>query len=705
MSEIEQKPAREMQPWQVSATAVAIGAAVAPLSLLGTLPVLFRARTRANYWNPLLAVVIGVGGLYAVAGSAFYLAYAKSYAAAINTFAGTTLFAEGPAKDPVLPTLNPLVLILGTLVVGGIVAAVINYNAIKANPDIARTPFILATLIGKGGSTRLKKKVDNGSLKRDGSVLLGTKEDGGRLCPVWRDDLYVNTQGGREVYSSLLLGRMGVGKTALILRELFGAAQKGDPVLVVDMKGDGEVAAAAAAYAEKFGRPFYDFRLHDPRHPYVGPSAAGPAYYDPIGPHTNHNYTTRADFLMSLLPPTAPNGQVYDTAATAYARFMFGIDEALTIANGGVPLDMPGVGTDTLDHAAHLMDPNTLHRYFTHARMTLGDAAVLNALYDYDTLDAVEYDIKNHIHASATSSSGRRSFVEFLNVMRKSIAATYLFREPHTGGQLIDLRTIEAEGAIVVFSLPKDVAPKEAPAIGRLVLSDLAFYAGSAGPARGRLRMRVFIDEFQALKDEGIANLYARSRSAGVSLSLATQAMSDIDSVGENFRKAIFNNSGELIIFSADDMTVADIYAGYTGIERTGIIGADGKEVTVPRVAANEIMELVPLHPLRIMQSDQGPDRVQRVAIAPPPRIPIPEYTVDMSPYFKANRNPVDVVLDVPEEAEVDAPQPTPAPPAPAPAAMPNPYAVTVIKSDTTPPATSSDGETPTRPTRPVRPF
>ena len=92
--------------------------------------------------------------------------------------------------------------------------------------------------------------------------------------------------------------------------------------------------------------------------------------------------------------------------------------------------------------------------------------------------------------------------------------------------QQFDLQTAVRERAIVYFNLEADSRPLLAQMLGAAIVQDLqSTVAALQGSPIATL---VVIDEFSALAAERVVGLFARARSAGISLLLGTQELSDL---------------------------------------------------------------------------------------------------------------------------------------------------------------------------------
>lgn len=478
---------------------------------------------------------------------------------------------------------------------------------------------------------------------------LESVEPGRKIEPIGLPDLV-----GGSVNHSLILGSSGRGKTQTITRQAFDAIKNGCPVLVVDAKGDGDLAAKLGAYAEEFGRPFYHFSIPSSTSaPYVGPSEWGRAFYDPAGLSAG-NHTRRRDFMMNARDWTGAPAVYSDKTRDWLSRCLW-VDNVVAEVNGGRPLDT--VPQATFSRIADFMSPMTTKHYLREAANLYG-ADALTAAFGTTTFDLMMAELEEYATMKdQTGESARMSHAAWLRTFMSSVTGPYL---RDTGDdRTIDIARIVSEQAVCVFDLATDQYREEAPAIARLVVADLLSYISSAGKADG-MRLRVFLDEFAAVGGEESANVLARARSAGVSFTLSTQTLSDLRDVSEAFEGQVLTNSLNLLIHNASTWDEAERLAGMTGqvdaqrITKSarmdgGGDGAKTKSITTERryrVEASEFMEMGVGELVKISQVERGADKAIKVAVVMPPKIAGTTYTVETAPQPSEKTQGGDEVLE-----------------------------------------------------------
>ncbi len=132
-----------------------------------------------------------------------------------------------------------------------------------------------------------------------------------------------------------------------------------------------------------------------------------------------------------------------------------------------------------------------------------------------------------------------------LAIMAESDVGRWL--DPRTAGAArFDLLAAVQERAVVYFSLESDSRPLLAQMLGAAIVQDLQ--TAVAASQRRPVPTLVVIDEFSAIAAEQVVRLFGRARSAGFSLLLGTQELSDLRPPGsERLFERVLGNLSVLI--------------------------------------------------------------------------------------------------------------------------------------------------------------
>jgi type IV secretory pathway TraG/TraD family ATPase VirD4 len=164
-----------------------------------------------------------------------------------------------------------------------------------------------------------------------------------------------------------------------------------------------------------------------------------------------------------------------------------------------------------------------------------------------------------------------------LAIMAESDVGPWL--DPATAGaERFDLLEAVREGAVVYFSLQADTRPLLAQMVGSAIVQDLQTVTSALQDRPARCL--VVIDEFSAIAAEHVARLFARARSAGVSLLLGTQELSDLRLPGrEGLLEQVLGNLTSVLAHRQVVPESAELIArlaGERGAWRTSV-SSDGR--------------------------------------------------------------------------------------------------------------------------------
>ena len=155
-----------------------------------------------------------------------------------------------------------------------------------------------------------------------------------------------------------------------------------------------------------------------------------------------------------------------------------------------------------------------------------------------------------------------------LAVLAESQLGRWLEPNGASGAQEIDLAEAMERGDVVYFNLDADRYQLASTMLGASMIVDLVSL--TAELQGGDLRGLVLIDEFSAIESESIARLLSRSRSAGLSVLLATQAMADLDQAraddsDHGLRNQVLSQVDFVIAHRQSEPEAAEFLANYAG--------------------------------------------------------------------------------------------------------------------------------------------
>ena len=326
--------------------------------------------------------------------------------------------------------------------------------------------------------------------------------------------------GGTSGTHTLVVGATGSGKTvteALIAGQMI---ERGHAAVVVDPKGDDHLRNAAKEAANHVGKHFSEW------------SADGPAAYNPYG---TGSATELADKAISGETFTEPH---YQRQAQRYigqvVRTMHAAEVPVTAASLAAHMDPA-----QLENTARTLD----------AERAAGVREYLDGLSDRQRRDL----------------SGVRDRVALLS---ESDAGRWLEPTRHPRRSIFTGLSITATSS--TSALEADRWPLMSQMLSAAIVSDLLTL--TARNATAPKAAVVLIDEFSAVAPEHVAKLFARGRSAGISLILGTQELADL-AQGENsaLQEQTLGNIAALIAHRQSVPASAELVAGIAGTQETWV--------------------------------------------------------------------------------------------------------------------------------------
>lgn len=295
---------------------------------------------------------------------------------------------------------------------------------------------------------------------------------------------------------TLIVGATGSGKTVTATWIAAQAIARGMGVVAVDPKGDARLASELARCAHEHGRRLIRW------------TPQGDAVYNP---YARGSATEIADKALAGERFSEPH---YLRQAQRY----LGV-EARALQAAGVRPTLAGI--------VEYLDPACLEAL---AR----DLPPELAAGTHGYLDSLTTRQRNDL-------TGIR---DRLSVLAESDFARWL--EPRAGDTPFDLLEAARERAVVYFDLQADTRPLLAQMLGVAIVIDLQ--STVAALQRTPTATLAILDEFSAVGAEQVTRLFGRARSAGVSLLLGTQELSDLRLPGrEGVLEQVLGNLSALI--------------------------------------------------------------------------------------------------------------------------------------------------------------
>ncbi len=331
----------------------------------------------------------------------------------------------------------------------------------------------------------------------------------------------------------VVIGPTGVGKTQALERVLYGftgapaARELHLPAVVIDMKADPGLAATLAAIATQTGRRFH----------HVTADATGTSY----NPLAGLTADEMSDALYETLFAADKNVNLH--YATLSRRLLQqACRVCVDLADARVARVGGGTWTIGLADVADLLNLDTLRSVTPYLSPSVA-TSLTRYLADLDAAnnEGDVGDVRDRVAVIVDTAAGRALDANGFQ-LEQAIRA----------------------GDIVCFSLDAAGAPQTARTIGTLAVQDLcATFGRLARDGWGKTHMCLTIlDEFSALGTPRVADLYARARSAGGAVLLATQDLdADLEAVSPQFAASVRTNANVWLVLRQTRGEAADAIA------------------------------------------------------------------------------------------------------------------------------------------------
>lgn len=345
---------------------------------------------------------------------------------------------------------------------------------------------------------------------------------------------------------TLCIGSTGSGKTTTLMLMARDIIKRGHGLIFIDLKGSPDVVRILHEYAERYGRGFQHWTMQTPGEAYEGPDEKGPAYYDPLN---RGDASRRTNLIMA---GRKWSESYYEVLAQDYLQRAFEVAIA----------SPPSNAISSFADIASLFDVKTLRERakIMELKGNRRHEEIIRQVDDYFNLDG-------SVKKDAGTVSALKSVEAEIRILTNSTAGAWLRKDPDFDND-INLRSVADNASIVVFSLDSLNYESDANRVGNLIIQDLKTVTSELQTRPSENTLQVYIDEFSAIESENIVGLINKSRSAGVPVTLSTQAIDDLRKESDSFMGRVVANINSFIIHRANDLDDAEEYAKLTGKEK-----------------------------------------------------------------------------------------------------------------------------------------
>lgn len=397
-----------------------------------------------------------------------------------------------------------------TLIVGpiiGIILCISQSIKLKKHPEIKLQigPYYNfkynENIFDRLKRNKLKEELSEGELNSSEAIPLGMLVEPVELQndkqydsiePVYMyyDDAYKGT---------FVSGTVGSGKSVTLLQMMENTAQVGYPLIVIDFKKGQNISYHLSRMAKKYNRKFYHFVNGAS----TGELAQYQSSYDPLAAKEG-----QTDLILGM--------RTWDAASEVYKNRQISLLQTIFfLLNNLDEKDVPNFPWNEggiSQFVAALQIPNLFDLIQAYARKIDKTNPDRNMELKLQSLQEVYNDL-------IAPKSILKEQLDGLSVTMKNLTmssySNSLYKGSH-GENHIDLSKMcmDEEGPIILFQFSPNAEPEFAKYMGSIIVSDIKRAFGHKEVLDNKLPCGIFMDEFQTIDIDLIADIVAKVRSA-----------------------------------------------------------------------------------------------------------------------------------------------------------------------------------------------
>lgn len=397
-----------------------------------------------------------------------------------------------------------------TLIVGpiiGIILCISQSIKLKKHPEIKLQigPYYNfkynENIFDKLKRDKLKEELSEGELNSSEAIPLGmliepvelqNEKQYDNIEPVYMyyDDAYKGT---------FVSGTTGSGKSVTLLQMMENTAQVGYPLIVIDFKKGQNISYHLSRMAKKYNRKFYHFVNGTS----TGELAQYQSSYDPLAAKEG-----QTDLILGM--------RTWDAASEVYKNRQISLLQCIFfLLNNLNEKDVPNFPWNEggiSQFVAALQIPNLFDLIQAYARKIDKTNPDRNMELKLQSLQEVYNDL-------IAPKSILKEQLDGLSVTMKNLTmssySSSLYKGSH-GDNHIDLSKMcmDEDGPIILFQFSPNAEPEFAKYMGSIIVSDIKRAFGHKEVLDNKLPCGIFMDEFQTIDIDLIADIVAKVRSA-----------------------------------------------------------------------------------------------------------------------------------------------------------------------------------------------
>lgn len=446
----------------------------------------------------------------------------------------------------------PLGLLAGLVVYGSY------YYTIRTSPHLREVPtptdwrstFVFRRSPWEYFKYRAKlKRLRAGDANTADGTALGI-EDRMRDIDDITDEIVIRTNAQKNL-GTLLVGGTGAGKTTTILTQVYNELNQGSDShhVIIDLKGDNELAATLAKWCSERGIGFYHFAPGGLRD-YDVPFSPGIASYDPLAA----GGAQRAGTIVGM--------RVWSDASDLYRNLtMEYLNSLFSLIEVADPAECPSV---VWDQGGVALVKSATDKVAFEELVNSAQGTRVGA-------EAVEVLRKLKRNSSGGMGDQIGHVAGMMRTLLTSAYGDHMVRNSVDANH-IDLAKLTEDGApqsVILFSISSGADRELGRYFGSLILNDLARVMDIRQRTGQKNPLYVYVDEFQVVPVDFIKPLIEKGRSARIYSLWAAQSLEHIATAsseqGEAYLNAVIDTVSCFIICAGSSGTSGERAASIAG--------------------------------------------------------------------------------------------------------------------------------------------
>jgi conjugal transfer pilus assembly protein TraD len=385
---------------------------------------------------------------------------------------------------------------------------------------------------------------------------------------VGEEDLFIDNR--LLAQHTLIIGTTGSGKSRLMELLIIQAIERGEPVVVIDPKGDPDrrTQRRILETALRTGR-IRDVRILDLTQP------SRSIRYNPLG------HFVYSKQLVSRIVASMPK----EGESASFRDFAYKVVNAVVNAMHALNMKItPAKVYEYSDNVAELVrkflkaryskwiedvDRADIVRKLVPEYERLRDEGMIRGSADLEELNKIVKHPQEHYQKMITNL-----FPLFAKICTGPDRALFSNEDPDEEELAWD--AVDRRRMIVYVYLGSNADTERASAIGRMTLLDLQSYLGvkyAYGDPCDQIPINIFVDELHAVLTEEYLSIINQARGAGFRVTMGSQSFADLEHVlhSRPAGKRVIANANVLIQLHVEEYEDGEVFAGRCGKRQVSI--------------------------------------------------------------------------------------------------------------------------------------